>query len=214
MPHQANRQDGVWSESLASHRRRQTIHIGRTALELISRHGIAAVSMRQLADAAGVSRATLYNYFPDLESALLAYLEAAMEDYLTEVERALQGIDDPVEQLDRYIEHQVAYLAGDQHRTGAALLQAAAESPRLAPALSQHVGGPAEVVAKILVNGRAAGAFDPELDPALCTTLVLHLLAGACAALDAGAGADEAAAAVRRLLHHGLLAPRRGRRRL
>ena len=209
MSSRAARPRNAWSESLADHRHRQTILIGRTALELVSRHGISAVSMRQLAAAAGVSRATLYHYFSDVESALLAYLGEAGEDYRRELEQALSSIEDPVDRLDRYVEHQVTYLAGDQHRTGTALLQAAAQSPRLAHVLREHVSGPAGVVARILEDGKAAGAFDRTLDPALYTTLVLHVLAGASAALEAGTSAGDVVSAVRGLLHRGLPAPGR-----
>ncbi len=54
--------------SLHGRRRQQTRgEIIRAAFELFGRHGYEEVSMDSVAEAAGVSRATLFNYFPQKE---------------------------------------------------------------------------------------------------------------------------------------------------
>lgn len=56
------------STSLHSRRRQQTrLEIVRAAFELFANAGYEAVSMESIAEAAGVSRATLFNYFPQKE---------------------------------------------------------------------------------------------------------------------------------------------------
>ena len=47
-----------------------------TALELVGRHGLAELSMDQLAAAAGVSRATLYRLFPGKEALFAALVQS------------------------------------------------------------------------------------------------------------------------------------------
>jgi len=63
-------------ESATSHRRaeqrRETAaRINACAQELADRHGLDGFSMEDLADAAGVSRRTLFNYFPGKDAAVL-----------------------------------------------------------------------------------------------------------------------------------------------
>jgi TetR/AcrR family transcriptional regulator of autoinduction and epiphytic fitness len=54
--------------------------IVRQAVELIGLHGIDAVTMKQIARAAGIGDATIYKYFPNKEKLLLAFFEIAMQD--------------------------------------------------------------------------------------------------------------------------------------
>jgi AcrR family transcriptional regulator len=53
----------------------QREHILRTALSLMSQHGVTGTSMRSLAAATGLNVATLYHYFPSKRDLLVAVLE-------------------------------------------------------------------------------------------------------------------------------------------
>lgn len=53
-------------------RDRTSAHLSRIAFELFDKSGYAAVSMEQIAEAAGVSKVTLYKYFP-FKEALVAH---------------------------------------------------------------------------------------------------------------------------------------------
>jgi len=59
---------GAKTESLREKQKEQTRdEIVRTACELFARYGYDPVPMEKISDAAGVSRATLFNYFPKKE---------------------------------------------------------------------------------------------------------------------------------------------------
>jgi AcrR family transcriptional regulator len=67
----------------------------RAAFELFGRHGYEAVSMDSVAEAAGVSRATLFNYFPQKElilreiaAARAAKLKAILEEFAVSGKKA------------------------------------------------------------------------------------------------------------------------------
>jgi len=59
-----------------------------TAKRLLIAHGYHGLSMRQIAEAVGVSKAALYYYFKDKEQLLLAILDA----YLDEIEALIDGV--------------------------------------------------------------------------------------------------------------------------
>jgi len=62
----------LWSETIESHRRDVGDAIVDTTAALVSEHGLRAVTMSQIAEGAGIGRATLYKYFPDVEAILVA----------------------------------------------------------------------------------------------------------------------------------------------
>jgi TetR/AcrR family transcriptional regulator, cholesterol catabolism regulator len=81
-----------------------------TATHLIARAGYHKASMRQLAAATGVSLAGLYHYFPSKERLLFLIQFRAFSGLLTEVTAALNGVDEPVEQLRMLIHTHVQYV--------------------------------------------------------------------------------------------------------
>jgi len=90
----------LWNETIEEHRR--AVH--DAALDafaaLIGEHGLASVTMSQIAGAAGIGRATLYKYFPDIESVLLAWHERQIARHLRLLEQARDAADGPAARLE------------------------------------------------------------------------------------------------------------------
>lgn len=55
-------------------------HLLETALALFQKHGVEATTMRDIADAAGMSLGAAYYYFPSKESLVFAFYEANQEE--------------------------------------------------------------------------------------------------------------------------------------
>lgn len=196
----------IWPRVMATAREELLAHIGRTALELAAEHGLAGTSMSQLAKAAGVARATLYKYFADLESAIVAYLSAEADRYRDALTSALAKVDDPLGRLDLYIDHQIEYLNSPAHRIGASQMEAAGLSAASFARYKSHVAPVRDVVQAVLRDGIAAGTFRADLDAELQASFLLHLMNGARSALDRnGVAPQRISAALKDLLHHGLL---------
>jgi len=78
----------LWTETIEAHRREVNDAIFDTTAALVDKSGLASVTMSQIAEEAGIGRATLYKYFPDVEAILVAWHERHVShhlDYLTEV---------------------------------------------------------------------------------------------------------------------------------
>ncbi|WP_328858852.1 TetR/AcrR family transcriptional regulator [Williamsia herbipolensis] len=69
------------------------------AEELFFRDGVAEVTMRQIADAAGCSRATLYRYFPGRTDLDLAYIDRTTGEIARIIGEKTAGIADPSDRL-------------------------------------------------------------------------------------------------------------------
>jgi AcrR family transcriptional regulator len=172
-----------------------------TALELVGRHGLAELSMDELAARAGVSRATLYRLVPGKEALfaelvrhfspfepIVAVLEAAGDRPPAEVISAIAQV--MAAAMDGHIGLLLQLLfelsRGDPDRHGGADdNQDAAQAMRTLP-----------LVAGYLDQQMAAGRLrrmDPVLAmQALAGPIVMHLLMQASAASQSGAGQGAA----------------------
>jgi AcrR family transcriptional regulator len=85
----------LWNETIESHRRDVAEAVLAAAAELVGERGLMSVTMSAIAERTGIGRATLYKYYPDVESILNAWHErqiAAHLDQLTAVrDRADEG---------------------------------------------------------------------------------------------------------------------------
>lgn len=77
-------------------------NIINTAIDLFKKKGYYKASMDEIAEKVDVSKATLYNYFPDKGSILIAYFQSIVADYGNEMKSSLknnQGIRAKLENL-------------------------------------------------------------------------------------------------------------------
>ncbi|RKN51244.1 TetR/AcrR family transcriptional regulator [Micromonospora endolithica] len=72
----------LWNTTIEAHRQTVRDAILETTWALVSKHGLMSVTMTQIAEKAGIGRATLYKYFPDVESILTAQHERHVASHL------------------------------------------------------------------------------------------------------------------------------------
>ena len=85
----------LWTETIETHRREVRDAIVETAGRLAISHGLLSVTMSQIAEETGIGRATLYKYFPDVESILRAWHERQIARHLDELGESRDGARDP-----------------------------------------------------------------------------------------------------------------------
>lgn len=86
----------LWTETIDAHRAAVRAAVLKTTATLVAEHGPTSVTMSQIAKESGIGRATLYKYFPDVESILLAWHEQQIGhhlDHLTEARDRAEGAD-------------------------------------------------------------------------------------------------------------------------
>jgi AcrR family transcriptional regulator len=100
--------------SVAAHRAETTARIFESLRTLLYEQGYDAISLADVAEHVGMARTAMYNYFPDKESLLSAYVASETDAFLTELDDALRTVDNPVDQLRTFIRLQVEYFQ-DSH---------------------------------------------------------------------------------------------------
>jgi AcrR family transcriptional regulator len=182
----------LWSETIETHR-----HVVRdatldAAAEVVSRRGLAAATMSEIAEKAGIARATLYKYFPDVESIMIAWHERQVSHHLSQLE---QVRDDTVggRRLEVVLE---TYALNRRDRAGSALApllhpppgrEPAGGDDHLAKAHEHLTGLVAELIGERVRDGTIRGDI-PAIE-----------LAGYCLHALSAAESLSSVAAVRRL---------------
>lgn len=86
---------------LTSEQRRATRHlIQRAAADLYAKDGGKGVSVRSIADSAGVSVGTIYANFANLTELMQSLWKQPAQRLFTELEESAKGIDDPLKRLE------------------------------------------------------------------------------------------------------------------
>jgi AcrR family transcriptional regulator len=93
--------------------RRRILH---GALQAIGDTGITRLSMRGIAEAAGVSRGTVYRYFKNKEEVLLAVSVFDQRRYSQGVRRAVDTATPGIDQLRAHLKYSYGFLANHPSR--------------------------------------------------------------------------------------------------
>ena len=107
--------------SLESHREQARDRIFDALARLMYERGYDAISLADVAEASGLARTAMYNYFPDKETLLVEFASRETDRYVAQLRDALREVDDPVAQLRAYVRHQLTYFSENHLPPGPAL---------------------------------------------------------------------------------------------
>src|SRR5919201_5005385 len=94
----------LWNETIEAHRREVRDATLDTTAALVAKHGLRSVTMSQIAEEAGIGRATLYKYFADVEAILLAWHERQIAAHLEHLTEVREQAGDAGERLEAVLE--------------------------------------------------------------------------------------------------------------
>ena len=144
------------------------------ALTLIARGGLGSVTMRGIAETAGIARQTLYNYYPDVDSIVAAALRRHNEESIQLLESSLRTVDDPSGKLEQLVRHVVSIGTHAHHTPGIEH----GLSPQARATLEEYQVALDKSIRRILEDGQQSGVFRSDLSLDLDTALVRHMLDG------------------------------------
>lgn len=94
----------LWTETVETHRSRVREAILESTATLVAEHGLRSVTMSQIAERSGIGRATLYKYFPDVESILVAWHERQVAAHLDQLAALRRRDGTPYQRLAAVLE--------------------------------------------------------------------------------------------------------------
>ena len=127
----------LWTETVAGHRAAVREAALDAVAALVVRHGLRGVTMSQVAEDAGIGRATLYKYFPDVDAMIAAWHERQVTAHLDRLVAAREAAGDAGDRLAAVL-HAYAEIAREPHeRHGAELVASLHASAHVAEAHDQ-----------------------------------------------------------------------------
>jgi len=94
----------LWTETIETHRSQVRDAILENTAALVAELGLRAVTMSQIAEDSGIGRATLYKYFPDVESILVAWHERQVAAHLEHLAALRSRAGTPYERLNAVLD--------------------------------------------------------------------------------------------------------------
>lgn len=165
----------LWNTTIEAHRR--TVHeaILETTWALVSEHGLMSVTMSQIAKHAGVGRATLYKYFPDVEAILAAHHDRHVAAHLAELAELRDRPGKPYDRLTAVL-GRYAHICHHRKRHGteeiAALLHRGEQIARAEQQLT-------DLFRDLLTEVAAAGELRDDVATDELASYCLHALTAA-----------------------------------
>ncbi|MEU0350904.1 TetR/AcrR family transcriptional regulator [Streptomyces sp. NPDC006237] len=89
----------LWNETIEAHRHAVRDAVMETTWALVTEQGLTSVTMSQIAEKAGIGRATLYKYFPDVEAILDAWHQRHVTAHLEHLTQLRNQPGSPGERL-------------------------------------------------------------------------------------------------------------------
>jgi AcrR family transcriptional regulator len=166
----------LWTETIDTHRQQVRAAIVQSAARLVAERGLTSVTMSQVAEAAGIGRATLYKYFPDVEAILTAWHGDQVEAHLEELTRLAARAGDPGSSLDAVLAA-YAHICAHRGRHGAELNALLHHGPGLAHAQQQLVG----LFRDLIERAAQAGIVRTDISADELATYCVHALTAASA---------------------------------
>jgi AcrR family transcriptional regulator len=165
----------LWDETIEAHRRAVRDAILEATAALVAEHGLRAVTMAQIAERSGIGRATLYNYFSDVEGILAAWHEQQIAGHLKQLAEVRDQAGDPDERLEAVLEA-FALISHETHGHHDAELAAFLHRDGRVPRAEQQVR---EMIRDLVSEGARSGQLRDDIAPDELASYCLHALAAA-----------------------------------
>ena len=162
----------LWNETIEAHRTAVGEAILDATAALVAERGLVAVTMSQIAESAGIGRATLYKYFGDVDAILVAWHERQVAAHLRHLVGIRDHAGDPGRRLEAVLE---AYALISQKQHGGELVALLHRGEHVARA---H-GELRALVRDLVADAAAVGDIRDDVAPDELAVFCLHALTAA-----------------------------------
>jgi AcrR family transcriptional regulator len=153
--------------------------IRKAGLRLIFEHGYEAMSLRQLAAEVGIQAGSLYNHISTKQELLFDLIQDHINELLRQLDRAMEGKQDPDEKLRAFVAFHVTYHMTRKREVFIANSELRSLEPKNYEAIVALRGAYEQRLAAILADGVEQGTFEVG-DIQVATFAILALLTGLC----------------------------------
>ena len=162
----------LWNDTIEAHRAAVRDATLDTTAALVVEHGLASVTMSQIAEQTGIGRATLYKYFPDVEAIMVAWHERQVTGHVEHLASVRNQAGDATERLEAVLEA-YALISYEHHGTELATLLHRGEHVTHATKQLR------DFIRDLLIEGVETGDLRDDVAPKELASYCLHALTAA-----------------------------------
>ena len=163
----------LWTGTIEAHRQAVRDATLDATAALVAEHGLASVTMSQIAERAGIGRATLYKHFPDVEAILVAWHERQVSGHLEHLAKIRDEGSGARERLEAVLE---AYALMTHRRPHGTELTALLHRGEHIAQAHQHLSN---FIRDLLAEAAKAGDIRDDVAPDELASYCIHALAAA-----------------------------------
>ena len=165
----------LWNQTIQAHRREVRDAILDTTAALVSAQGLRSVTMSQIAEQTGIGRATLYKYFPDVDTILRAWHEREINGHLAHLANVRDHGAEAGHRLEAVLEAYALMAHQTRKHSDAEVVSFLHQDEHLVKARQQlH-----DLVRQLIADGAKRGEVRDDVAPDELATYSLHALAAA-----------------------------------
>jgi len=162
----------LWTDTIDAHRSAVRDATLDATAALVAEHGLTSVTMSQIAQRAGIGRATLYKYFPDVDAILTAWHERHIAGHLQQLTEIRDHAGNSGERLEAVLQA-FALISHQSHDTElGAMLHRGDHVTR-----AQHQLH--ELIRDLIAEGAHTGELRDDIPPSELATYCLYALTSA-----------------------------------
>jgi AcrR family transcriptional regulator len=173
----------LWEDTIESHRNAVRDAILDATWDLVRQHGLLSVTMSHIAAEAGIGRATLYKYFPDVEAILLAHHTRHVAAHLQHLAALRDQPTTLAERLEAVL-HEYARICHFRGRHGGDELAALLHRGE---AVSQALDQVRDIFSSLLADAVVTGDVRADVSASELADYCLNALAAAAGLPDEAA---------------------------
>jgi AcrR family transcriptional regulator len=168
----------LWADTIEAHRQEVRDAVLDATAERVAERGVRSVTMTEIAEATGIGRATLYKYFADVESILLAWHERQIAGHLAQLASIRDESDDPGERLECVARRYAHIVHATRQHHGSELGAFLHRDTQIARAEDQLLG----MISELIAAAADAGDVRRDVQPNELAAFCVHALgaAGSC----------------------------------
>jgi AcrR family transcriptional regulator len=178
----------LWNQTIEAHRRDVQEAVVATTARLVAEEGPLSVTMSRIAQESGIGRATLYKYFPDVQSILQAWHDRQIAEHIRRLGEAGGRVADAEPRLEAVLTTYASILHDSHAHRNSELAAFLHGGDRTAQAERElH-----DMVRDLIADAAAVGSVRGDSPP--------DELASYCLSALGAAGQASSKAAVKRLV--------------
>jgi AcrR family transcriptional regulator len=176
------------------------------AEKMFARYGYYDTEMDMIAELAGISKGTIYNYFDHKKDLFLTTLTKGLEDVLARINESTSDTDDPVEKLETAIEIYMNYFKNNERLYEILFQHRRMFKEVFQPEQHKRFVSHVKLFQEIIVNGINTSKFR-KMEPSMAAWAIVGLMHAAIhrwLVTDHRQNVDKDLAFIKELLFNGI----------